>query len=102
MRQTDQRKPDIGSQSRTVQANPEGSTDVYFGPTAPAGKASNRIQIDPGKGFFTILRLYNPVPPFFGKTWRPSEIEPFGPWSIGHHASPGTGATGPREGTRRG
>ena len=47
--------------------------------TAPAGKASNRIQIDPGKGFFTILRLYNPLPPFFDKTWRPSEIEPYGP-----------------------
>ncbi len=79
MLQTDQRKPDIGSQSGTVKANPDGSTDIYFGPTAPDGKASNWIQTAPGKGFFTILRLYNPLPPFFDKTWRPSEIEPSGP-----------------------
>jgi hypothetical protein len=76
MLQTGQPKPDIGSQSGTVQANPDGSTDVYFGPTAPDGKASNWIQTIPGKGFFTILRLYNPLQPFFDKTWRPSEIQP--------------------------
>lgn len=79
MLQTDQPKPDIGSQSGTVQTNPDGSTDVYFGPVAPAGKTNNWIQTAPGKGFFTILRLYNPLPPFFDKTWRPSEIEPYGP-----------------------
>ena len=29
----------------------------------------------PGKGWFTILRLYSPLEPFFDKSWRPSEIE---------------------------
>jgi hypothetical protein len=29
----------------------------------------------PGKGWFTILRLYSPLEPFFAQTWRPSEIE---------------------------
>ena len=29
----------------------------------------------PGKGWFTILRLYSPLEPFFTKEWRPSEIE---------------------------
>jgi hypothetical protein len=29
----------------------------------------------PDKGW-TILRLYNPLQPFFDKTWRSSEIEP--------------------------
>jgi hypothetical protein len=76
MLQTDQPKPDIGSQSGTVQVNPDGATDVYFGPTAPNGNNNNWIQTAPGKGFFTILRLYNPLPPFFAKTWRPSEIQP--------------------------
>jgi hypothetical protein len=76
MLQTGQPKPDVGSQSGTVETNPDGSTDVYFGPTAPDGKQSNWIQTIPGKGFFAILRLYNPLPPFFDKTWRPSEIEP--------------------------
>ena len=37
MLQTGQPKPDVGSQSGTVQANPDGSTDIYFGPTAPDG-----------------------------------------------------------------
>jgi hypothetical protein len=76
MLQTGQPKPDVGSQSGTVETNPDGSTDVYFGPTAPDGKESNWIQTVPGKGFFTILRLYNPLQPFFDKTWRPSEIQP--------------------------
>jgi hypothetical protein len=76
MLQTGQPKPDIGSQSGTVEANPDGSTDIYLGPTAPDGKTSNWIQTVPGKGFFTILRLYNPQAPFFDQTWRPSEIQP--------------------------
>jgi hypothetical protein len=76
MLQTDQRKPDIGSQSGTVETNPDGSTDIYFAPTPPDGEAHNWIQTVPGKGFFAILRLYNPLPSFFDKTWRPSEIEP--------------------------
>jgi len=33
-------------------------------------------QIIPGKGWFTVIRFYNPLPSFFDKTWRPSEIEP--------------------------
>jgi hypothetical protein len=35
----------------------------------------NWIQTDPQKGWFTILRLYSPLVPFFTKEWRPSEIE---------------------------
>ena len=33
-------------------------------------------QIIPGKGWFTVIQFYNPLPSFFDKTWRPSEIEP--------------------------
>ena len=76
MLQTDQHLPRLGSQSGTVETNPDGSTDIYFGPTAPSGKESNWLQTVPGKGWWTILRLYNPLQPFFDKTWRPSEIEP--------------------------
>ena len=70
------RTPSLGSQSGTVEQNPDGSTDLYFGPQAPAGKEPNWIQTVPGKGWFGILRLYSPLQPFFDKTWRPSEIEP--------------------------
>ena len=75
MLQTGQPKPDIGSQSGTVETNPDGTTDIYFGPAAPGGRASNWLQTVPGKGFFVILRLYNPLQRFFDKTWRPGEIE---------------------------
>ena len=44
---------------------------------APDGvPETNWLQTVPGKGFFAALRLYNPLQPFFDKTWRPSEIEP--------------------------
>jgi hypothetical protein len=76
MLQTGQPKPDIGSQSGTVVTNDDGTTDIYIGPTAPDGHDANWLQTAPGKGFFAILRLYNPLQSFFDKTWRPSEIEP--------------------------
>ncbi len=41
--------------------------------------ANNWLQTIPGKGYFVILRLYNPLQPFFAKTWRPGEIEPNAP-----------------------
>ena len=59
-----------------MQANDDGSTTVYFGPTAPDGRQSNWVQTVPGKSWFTILRLYGPLQPWFDKTWRPGEIEP--------------------------
>ena len=78
MLQTPQRYPRAGSQSYPTPAavaNADGSTTIYFGPEAPAGNESNWIQTVPGKGWFTILRLYSPLQPFFEKTWRPGEIE---------------------------
>jgi hypothetical protein len=58
------------------EAGADGSTTIYFGPQQPAGvQRGNWIQTMPGKGWFTILRLYSPLEPFFDKSWRPSEIE---------------------------
>jgi len=73
--QTDQQFPSINSQRPDLQTNADGSVDLYFGPNAPAGKASNWVQTVPGKGWNTILRLYGPLEPWFDKTWRPGEIE---------------------------
>ncbi len=75
MLQTEQPFPSLGSQSGTVEQNADGSTDIYIGPEAPAGKDDNWIQTVPGKGWFIILRLYSPLQPFFDKSWRPGEIE---------------------------
>lgn len=79
MLQTPQKYPRAGSQSYpspAAEAAADGTTTVYFGPTQPKGVArGNWIQTDPKKGWFTILRLYSPLPSFFDKAWRPSEIE---------------------------
>lgn len=75
MAQTNQQFPSVSSQDKALQKNPDGSVDVYFGPKAPAGKASNWVQTVPGQTWFTILRLYGPLEPWFNKTWKPGEIE---------------------------
>jgi len=68
--------PSISSQSGTVHANADGSTTVWFGPEPPAGKETNWVPTVPGKGFFTVLRLYGPLEPWFDQSWRLGELEP--------------------------
>jgi hypothetical protein len=79
MLDTPQRYPRAGSQSYpspAAKASADGSTTVYFGPTQPNGvDRGNWIQTTPGKGWFTILRAYSPLKPFFDKSWRAGEIE---------------------------
>jgi hypothetical protein len=66
--------PSIGSRDKPV-ANADGSIDLSFGPTAPAGKEGNWRRTVPGKGFFVILRLYGPTQPFFDQSWKPDDVE---------------------------
>jgi hypothetical protein len=47
---------------RPRSTNPDGSTDIYMAPTPREGKTNNWLRTVAGKGF--------------GKSWRPSEIEP--------------------------
>ena len=79
MLDTPQRYPRAGSQSYpspAAEANPDGSTTVYFSPTQPADVSrGDWIQTVPGKGWFVILQLHSPLEPFFSKEWRPTEIE---------------------------
>lgn len=76
MLQTDQQFPAVGSLTKGLLVNADGSVDVYFGPKAPVGKENNWVQTIPGKGWSTLLRLYSPLEPWFNQTWRPGEIEP--------------------------
>jgi hypothetical protein len=78
MLQTDQRLPSLSSEHKGVTKNADGSYDIYFGPTAPAGKEGNWVQTVPGKGWNMLFRLYGPLEPYFNKTWRMGEIEPVG------------------------
>nr|WP_330166578.1 DUF1214 domain-containing protein [Rhizobium sp. GN54] len=74
-----QRYPRAGSRSYpspAAEANPDGSTTIYFSPTQPEGVGrGNWILTMPEKGWFVCLRLYSPLEPFFDKSWRISEIE---------------------------
>lgn len=58
-----------------LQPNPDGSVDVYFGPTAPKDKASNWIPTSPDGQFEVLFRLYSPKPALFDKTWTLPDIE---------------------------
>jgi len=73
--QTGQPFPAKNNKRHELDANEDGSVDLYFGPEAPAGKEANWIQTVPGKGWFAALRLYGPLEPWFDKTWQPGEIE---------------------------
>ncbi|CRI63653.1 conserved hypothetical protein [Thiocapsa sp. KS1] len=77
---TPQGFPRAGSQSYpspAAEPDPDGSTTVWFAPEQPNGVGrGNWIQTVPGKGWFTILRLYSPLEPFFDQSWRIGEIEP--------------------------
>lgn len=76
MLQTDERFPGLsGVDTPAPVANPDGSFDVYFGPTAPDGKEANWVQTIPGKSWSTMFRLYGPLEPWFNKTWRPGDVE---------------------------
>lgn len=66
--------PSLGSRDKPAQ-NADGSTDIYFGPSTPAGKEGNWQATVPGKGYFAILRLYGPTQAAINKSWKPGDIE---------------------------
>jgi hypothetical protein len=77
MLQTDQRFPSVNSTDKGIVTNPDGSVDVWFGPTLPSGvNRANWGQTIPGKGWNVLFRLYGPLQPWFDKTWRLGEFEP--------------------------
>jgi hypothetical protein len=71
---TPQGRPDISSRKADAVKNPDGSMDVYFGPTAPAGKEANWVQTEPGKGWFAYFRFYGPTEAFFDKSWTLPDV----------------------------
>ncbi len=49
--------------------------DLYFGPSAPAGKEAQWIKTIPGKGWFVYIRLYGPQKAAFDGSWKPGDFE---------------------------
>ena len=63
------------SNNAEVQKNADGSVDIYFGPSAPAGKESNWVPTDPARKFELMFRLYAPTKALFEKKWRLPDVE---------------------------
>jgi hypothetical protein len=66
--------PSLGSRDKPAQ-EADGSTELYLGSSAPAGKEGNWLATVSGKGYFAILRLYSPTEAAFDKSWVPGDIE---------------------------
>jgi hypothetical protein len=66
--------PSLGSRDKPTM-NADGSTDVYLGPQAPAGKGGNWLATVSGRGYFVVLRLYGPTEAAIDKSWKPGDID---------------------------
>jgi hypothetical protein len=71
IRETD--RSSRGSNVADLQKNPDGSVDLYFGPTAPAGKQSNWVPTG-GRDFEILFRFYGPGKALFDKTWALTDL----------------------------
>jgi hypothetical protein len=65
--------PSLNTMDKPVM-NADGSMDLYFGPKS-LGAGKNWLATIPGKGWFTIFRLYGPTKAFFDQTWKLNDIE---------------------------
>jgi hypothetical protein len=63
------------STSANLATNPDGSVDVFFGPTAPDGSSSNWVPTKACNTFEVIFRFYGPEQALFDKTWKLPDIE---------------------------
>ena len=68
-------RPSLASNDTAVQKNSDGSTDIYFGPSAPAGKESNWAPTDAKRQFELLFRLYGPKKELFEKTWKLPDVQ---------------------------
>jgi len=58
-----------------LQANKDGSVNLFFGPKAPRGKESNWIETTAGKAWFPYFRLYSPTQAFLDQSWVLPDIQ---------------------------
>ena len=65
----------VSSLTPGLAKNADGSTDIYFGPKAPAGKEANWAPTRSGGQFEVLFRFYGPEKPLFDKTWKLGAIE---------------------------
>lgn len=71
----DEKSPDLSSTKQGLEANADGSVDIYYGPKPVKGHEQNWVQTNPGEGWFTYFRFYAPTEAFFDKSWTLGDIE---------------------------
>jgi hypothetical protein len=64
-----------GSRTESLQANDDGSVDLYFGPDAPDGLESNHFKTVGDDGWFVYFRLYAPGEAFFDKSFKLDDFQ---------------------------
>ena len=74
MRDNKQRIADKSSRT-DLKKNADGSVDIYCGPKAPKGLASNWIPTVAGRNWFSYFRLYEPTQPYFDRGWPLGDFE---------------------------
>lgn len=72
---TDQGKAALRSLFELKDVSKTQPTELYFGPTPPAGHENQWIKTIPGKGWFTYFRVYGPEKAAFDGSWKPSDFE---------------------------
>ncbi|WP_236960393.1 DUF1214 domain-containing protein [Methylobacterium durans] len=72
--QTDQGKAALRSLYELKDASKTEPTDLYVGPTPPAGKEARWIKTEPGRGWFTYIRIYGPEQAAFDGSWKPGDL----------------------------
>ncbi|WP_047491571.1 DUF1254 domain-containing protein [Terriglobus sp. TAA 43] len=71
---TDQGKAALRSMFELKNISKTQPTELYFGPTAPAGHENEWIKTIPGKGWFTYFRIYGPEQGAFDGSWKPADF----------------------------
>jgi hypothetical protein len=73
--QTDQDKAALRSLFELKDVSKTQPTELYFGPTAPAGHENQWIKTAPGHGWFAYIRIYGPEKAAFDGSWKPGDFE---------------------------
>jgi hypothetical protein len=73
--QTDQDKAALRSLFELKNISTSQPTELYFGPTAPAGHEGQWIKTLPGHGWFAYIRIYGPEKAAFDGSWKPTDFE---------------------------
>ena len=64
-----QPKPGVSSLDPGLKTNPDGTVDLFLGPTAPQGMEANWVPTQPGKEYFMLFRFYGPETALLNRSW---------------------------------